>query len=734
MTCRALSFCLVILYSAFSPSLADEAEEFGIRDYFGVWQIVEIAISSDGDLVAYVVERQSLENNKTVRRVYVQSTAPNAEPILIESIQDARELSWVPESTELAFLSGKSGVVQVYSIDARSKTVGALTKTDVNVLRFEVAPSGSALAFLTQADPNIDPESYYTSEYEGRFDILHHGNQGVVIDSDNTYLFDFVNPNWPDVTKRPENRLWLLTDDVAEAVDVPGRVKDFHWSPDGKFLSVVYVDNKVPDEAFFDRYTSVGVYDLSKKKLNTVARAQPRGANDAVVYYSGGEWIPGSGSLHLRRISERDTRFRDAHWTLFDHVHEGLKDSEVSWRPIEHLTGDEFIATSKDRLYLNRTHRAVDALYTLADDGLERAPMIRDLEGAVTNFDFSADHKSAAFSNENLTTPPEVFLWRDGVGIRALTNLNVSIATKRMPAAREISWDSTDGTTIHGWLLTPNNEASKPWPLVAFVHGGPGIPVRNEFSSYFMSGLWPYPFETYALNGIAVFLPNYRGTWTYGASYSDPIAIDGEPIEDIVSGIEHLIANSIADPNRLAISGHSHGSWLGPLTMTRTELFIAGSFAEGPGNFVALYDLMSGHLNRVNHDLVFGNGDTLYDNVQRYVDLSPQLQFDGLENTAVLFEAGVQSAAVAMLGYPKAAAHAGMPTEFVVYPQTSHNIQLPQLKKESAERNLDWFRFWLQGVEDPEPTKADQYRRWREMWRARCTREGFAQPAYCNTN
>ena len=81
---------------------------------------------------------------------------------------------------------------------------------------------------------------------------------------------------------------------------------------------------------------------------------------------------------------------------------------------------------------------------------------------------------------------------------------------------------------------------------------------------------------------------------------------------------------------------------------------------------------------------------------------------DGL-GTAVLFEAGAKSLAIAMMGSPKAARRASVPAEFVVYPETGHNIRIPGLQKESAKRNLDWFRFRLKGEEDANPTKADQY-------------------------
>jgi hypothetical protein len=101
---------------------------------------------------------------------------------------------------------------------------------------------------------------------------------------------------------------------------------------------------------------------------------------------------------------------------------------------------------------------------------------------------------------------------------------------------------------------------------------------------------------------------------------------------------------------------------------------------------------MSGQANREIHDAIMGA--SLYDAPARYIEDSPDLKFAGLE-TASLFEAGAYTAGLLMLGFPKAATRAGMPTEFVVYPRTGHNLAIPSLMRESARRNLEWFERWL---------------------------------------
>lgn len=55
------------------------------------------------------------------------------------------------------------------------------------------------------------------------------------------------------------------------------------------------------------------------------------------------------------------------------------------------------------------------------------------------------------------------------------------------------------------------------------------------------------------------------------------------------------------------------------------------------------------------------------------------------------------------------------PVEMFIYPNEFHEKNQPKHRYEIYQRNVDWMKFWLKGEEDPDPTKAEQYQRWREM-------------------
>lgn len=716
-------FCSFVLFAVLSFSFeviisnanASDLKAFSINDYFKVKRISELALSSDGRMAAYVVEYSPLEQNKTVRSIYINATEEGAEPSIIDEIQDATNLAWIPGTHELAFLLRRGGVGaprQVYTYNIHTKKIAPRTQSASDILRFKFASDGQSLAWISRP---YDHSPQKDSRSASIYDRIYHGESGVVFDYENTNFYAFVSPETRDYTERSKSALWvLIPGGDAFEVKALNSIKDFHWKSDGSSLSVTYVSKELSPEPYVGTFTSIGIVDISTGSVRTILASRPPHNGEKLEYYSGGEWVLDQNKIYIRRHTEKYYGILGfAEWSLIDLD----KEQEPQWRELEIYFGDsDFIPISENVAVSNKTIRAHKSLFEITTSGIHESRLLQGVKGAVSSVRLSSDFTRAAFVNEDLTRPPEVFIWDSKTGIRQLTYLNDDIAQKQMPKAREVIWESSDGTTVQGWLFEPNDDKSIPRPLITFVHGGPSLAMSNHFAQYFISwgGIWPYPLEVYALNGMAVFIPNYRGTRSFGEEFADftvTASPDKEPVEDIVSGIEYLIAEGIADRDRLAISGHSHGGWLAPLVMTKMRSFIAGSFSEGFLNKIAHYSIMP---MRITKSMDRAYDVSLADDPQRYISLSPELHLKGLE-AAVLFEAGAKSMAVGMIGAPNAAKRAGMPAEFIVYPKTRHNIRLPHLKLESAQRNLDWFNFWLNNYEQSDPNKVDQYDRWKAM-------------------
>jgi dipeptidyl aminopeptidase/acylaminoacyl peptidase len=688
-------------------------DAFQIDDYFRLKRVDELALSSDARWLAYAVESYSPEGDARTRRVHLHALTGNrtgnATVTTLDELSAAHGLAWIPATHELAFLSEHEGSTQVLSLEAATGRIVQRTQSANSVESFRFSPDGKNLAYTTRAAARPGTSLY---------DQFRHGEQGILIDPATTSSHDFVNPHWQQMTKAPPLVLWITTNGQdAVRAPVPGEPAEsedaFFWSSDSRFLSVNYVASDMPASQLSDERTSVGILDLKSGSFRVLAKAVPPARGQPAINFNGGEWIPGENRVLIRRVTETDPWVSSSHpeWTAAK-IFEELPRHAAAWRAIEvYPRGLRFLPVSASKILLENTAQGVHSLFVLTQDGIERSEFSAGLDGGSSLFQFGGRFSDVAFVNESLVRPPEIYVRLKGKPLRRVTDLNGEIAQRVRHTAREVSWKSADGIIVKGWVLEPRGARPKEgWPLITHVHGGPAFPFPNAFAPYF--AYWPYPLEVYAAHGMAVFMPNYRGTHTYGRKIASPT--DKQPLDDVITGVQSLIASGVADVTRLGISGHSHGAMLGPLVMARAKIFRASSFAEGVSNSVVMYELMSDDANREIHDPIVGA--SLYDSPQRYLDESPDLQFAGV-STASLFEAGANTAAILMLGFPKAARRADMPTEFIVYPQTGHNLAIPKLQREAAQRNLDWFNFWLNDREDPDPTptQAQQYLRWRAM-------------------
>ncbi len=184
-------------------------------------------------------------------------------------------------------------------------------------------------------------------------------------------------------------------------------------------------------------------------------------------------------------------------------------------------------------------------------------------------------------------------------------------------AYRSWSFANPAGQRIHGFVAAP--EGDGPHPVLMLVHGGP----TWAYSDAFMPDVLAW-----VDHGLAVAMVNYRGSTGYGTAFRD--ALIGDPgfpeVEDVVAGLDALVAEGVADPARAVIDGGSWGGYITLLALGREpERWKAGVAAVPVADYVTAFRDEAPTLQAFDRSLFGGGPDEVGD---LYVERSPLTYVD----------------------------------------------------------------------------------------------------------
>jgi dipeptidyl aminopeptidase/acylaminoacyl peptidase len=255
------------------------------------------------------------------------------------------------------------------------------------------------------------------------------------------------------------------------------------------------------------------------------------------------------------------------------------------------------------------------------------------------------------------------------------------------PEIRVVSWKGAGGLDLEGIVLLPRDREPGPLPMIVDIHGGPSWAAKHAYN--------PGSAVPYAAPGYAVFLPNYRGNTGWGQAFArlnigDP---GGAEFEDILAGIDWCIAEKIALPDRLGVTGASYGGYMTAWAVATTHRFAAAVMVSGIAN------QLSSHYS-CNHDFHgFINGGPLTDPANRAValDRSPIARLDQ-PTTPTLIIHGAEDRCTP-LGqaheFYSALRERGCLAELVVYPREGHGNQERGHRLDAWKRSVAWFDRFL---------------------------------------
>jgi dipeptidyl aminopeptidase/acylaminoacyl peptidase len=256
---------------------------------------------------------------------------------------------------------------------------------------------------------------------------------------------------------------------------------------------------------------------------------------------------------------------------------------------------EDFTVTAGGRVIASGLKGTQQQLYAI--DG-SKAVALPGMPGSYAGVDSGLHSSGLLVKHSTLTTPTQVFLATDAAHpeqAKAISSFNPIFSERAQPEWKPYQWKADDGTTVEGLLIyPPQHMGEKHLRMLTLIHGGPAEANGDSFEADWYD--WA---NLAAANGWLVFRPNYRGSSGYGDDFMLQIAphLVSRPGKDILEGIDALVKDGIADPDRLTIGGYSYGGYMTNWLITQTTRFKAAVTGAGA----------------VEHAANWGNDDTTYD-------------------------------------------------------------------------------------------------------------------------
>lgn len=539
------------------------------------------AIAPDAKHAALVVSRVLWDANKRSRELMLIDLVSRTSQALLTNRDGLADPAFSPDGTRLAFLADDKVAEKTYTrlfvMPAGGGAARALSPGDTDVAEFSWRPDGSAIAYAAAdaQSPRTGADRYHDS-------------------------FVFTTEPITAHELPPPVHLFTVAVDggaIAQLTSGPQSIADgspISWSPDGARIAVTLCRDAILND---QSYSQVAVVDVATKNVRALTgrtmwegdpRFSPDGAQIAYTYSNGDPQVnltqlyvtsPEGGAGHaVSSAIDRDV-------------------ADFVWSDSHNL-----IATAPDR--------TTNALYRISITGsTQRIDVGNVVPGTPLTTTGGADSPALGnalasdgtlvFLASATAQPPELFKYSVATGAIKVTDFNAALTQYQWAAAQRVTFATATGVRADGVLyLPPDFSPERKYPLVVYIHGGPGDPTMMEFD------FWA---QVMAARGWLVLRPNYRGSPNLGLRYQRAILYDPEdgPGKDIMAAVDAVRKRGIVDDARIAVSGWSYGGIMTAWLISKYHIWKAAVSGASVNDWITDYGTADDSLADV--DLLHGS-------------------------------------------------------------------------------------------------------------------------------
>lgn len=669
---RAVRLALVVSAGLlFVPVRAQMRRPMTVDDVLDLVQVSAPKISPDGARVLYTrSELAPWKDNKRQTSIWiVNATGANDHAFLTNATDTAP--AWSPDGRHVAFVSKRGAdkpedaLAQVWVIPADGGEPTKLTDHKGAVRSFEWTRDSRSIVFLADR-PTSDEEKAARKSGDDAIDV----DEG------------------PNGQERGDfGELWRVSIDDRHEQPIlrePLIIDGFRVSPDATKAAIVYRRENSRNGTFHDEVATVDVATGSLKDVTHNAAPERRV-----------QWSPDGRTLSYLAPS-------DATWDLAE---EKLWLVPSSGGTPHRLTGDfhgsigdYFWTADGQAIVFGATSRARGGVFRV-DTATGSIAKVADGNWTGLLASLTADGRVGALAVSSPAAPAEITRLDLSDGrLTPLTHAGAQIAGLALSQFRAMTWKSKDGTEIEGMLWLPADyKPGTKLPLLLSVHGGP-------------AGSWDVAFRgidhVYTGLGWAVLEPNVRGSSSYGDALlrGNMHDIGGGDYQDLMTGVDRLVADGIADPDHLAIRGWSYGGILGGWTITQTPRFKAASL----GAMVA--DWSSEYAMGFNHDVrLWYIGGTPWDHADAYRRQSSYSHIAAATTPTLLLHGEhdtTDTIGQSMMFY-QGLKDRGVPVRFIRFPREPHGFREPHHQRRRDTEEIAWLMKYARGIDWKAPERKD---------------------------
>lgn len=636
-------------------------------------------VSPDKKKVLFGVSYYSIPENKGNRELFVMNIDGSNLKQLTQTPESEFNAIWKPDGSKIAYLSSKSGTVQLWEINPDGTNPTKISDIDGGITGFKYAPDLSKILYIKEVKVGKDVHDIYPDLDKAdamiKTDLMYRHWDEWLTTYSHIFIADYDG-------KSISNSKDIMKGEPYHSPLKPfGGMEQISWSPDSK--NIAYTSRKLTGKAYaFSTNSDIYIYNVKTGEQFNLTKGM-KGYDVAPVY------SPDSKKIAWESM-QRDGYEADKN-RLFIYDFESKQKQDYT-KDFDQNASSLAWDDDNKTIYFSSDWHARFQIYELNTENKK----IRALtKGDHNCYSAIPAGNVLIVTKQSISKPTELYALNKKTGEeKQITFENKEILKQLSMGKVEERWiTTTDNKKMLTWVIYPPHfDPNKKYPTLLYCQGGPQSSVSQFFS-------YRWNFQIMAANGYIVVAPNRRGLPSFGQAWNEQISGDygGQNMKDYLSAIDALANERFVDKNRLGAVGASYGGfsiyWLAGHHNKRFKAFIAH---DGIFNLESMY-LETEEMWFVNWDLGGPYWDKNNKTAQRSYANSPHRFVDKWDTPIMVIHGGKDYRIVDSQGMSafNAAVIRGIPAKLLYFPEENHWILSPQNGVLWQREFFKWLDKWL---------------------------------------